>query len=115
MPDKDNEQIKVGIRVNPNREGPTHPAFFFWMRKLESEDFVEKNSGALWMRVGNECPEDKKPEAKEFMQNLSRAIAKKWISINGNLEVQAIYEALEKEGPPPLDEEAPPDDDECPF
>lgn len=115
MPDKENEQIKIGIRVNPKREGPTHPAFFFWMRKLESENFVEKNSGALWMRVGAECPDDKKPDTKKIMQDLSWAIAHKWISINGNLEVQAIYEALEKEGPPVYEEEAPPDDDKCPF
>lgn len=115
MPEIENEQIKVGIRINPNREGPKHPSFFFWMRKLESDNFVEKNSGALWMRVGADCPDEKKSSAKDFMQKLSRCIALKWISISGNLEVQAIYEALEKEGPPLFDEEPTPDDDDLPF
>ena len=106
----DSEKLKIGIRINPKKESPKHPTFYFYMKKLNSDDFVDLNPGALWLDVGKECPEDKKTAAHDLMQKLTGAIGAKWLKITGNLEVEAVYEALGQAGPPASSTKEPEDD-----
>jgi hypothetical protein len=103
-------QITTGLRVNPKRkENSNAPALYTWMIKCDSDGnskkgkdaFVEVNSGAFWVRLGDACPENKKSEGYELIETLLLAIEHKWLSIKGNLEAEAVYEALEAVGPPP--------------
>jgi len=113
MPDKKNEHIRIGLNLNKNRaNSPKQPAFHLWMGIVDGDGFVEGNAGALWMNTGDKCPEDKKAAAEQFMVKLLQAMGLGWIKVTGNLEVQAVYQALGSQGPP---ESAASPDDDVPF
>ena len=121
----DNEQIKFGAYPNRKAGSSNAPNLFLWMGRL-SDGLVEIQPGAMWLSTSKDCPEKHKEALNGYIKKVLGAMDKEncdgkaWIKLNGNLEVQAIYDALGSNSPKPEEkapepQTGPDDDDGLPF
>ncbi len=115
------EGEKIGFGFYPNKkrkDSSNMPTLLVWMKNLDG-GFVEENPGALWLSVGDDCPEDKKAGARKFIDGLCIALDKKWLRCSGSLKTQVLMDILAELGggaSDPFDTSPPAEDpEELPF